>query len=224
MTDPILSSWNANARHWVAALENQELTSRILVTNQAVTAAVLAVQPKFVLDVGCGEGWLCRTLHQHGIQVRGIDGTSALIDHARQQGKAEYEVFSYQELVEGRYEPLQKADAAVFNFCLYHHQLTADLLIKARDWITPGGYMVIQTLHPQLALGPGEPYRDGWRQENWAGLKRPFTHPYYWYYRTSGSWLQLLASTGWTLRKMQEPLHPVKQIPVSLLITAQFNG
>ena len=41
--------------------------------------AVLALQPERVLDLGCGEGWLCRALLANEIEAVGIDGVPELV-------------------------------------------------------------------------------------------------------------------------------------------------
>ncbi|WP_221176052.1 class I SAM-dependent methyltransferase [Brevibacillus nitrificans] len=38
---------------------------------------IIRYRPSRVLDVGCGEGWLARTLNEEGIDVVGIDGSPA---------------------------------------------------------------------------------------------------------------------------------------------------
>lgn len=52
-------SWQANADAWTAAVREQRIESRRQVTD----AAILALAPLRILDLGCGEGWLRRTVH-----------------------------------------------------------------------------------------------------------------------------------------------------------------
>ena len=78
----ILDCWQQNADPWVDAIRNQEIASRVLVTNHAIESAVAATQPRNVIDVGCGEGWLVRRLQERGIAARGLDVVPALIDSA----------------------------------------------------------------------------------------------------------------------------------------------
>lgn len=62
----IRDSWRANAQAWVDAVRSGRIESRRLVTDQAVLDAVLTPRPRRVLDLGCGEGWLCRELLYRG--------------------------------------------------------------------------------------------------------------------------------------------------------------
>lgn len=213
----ILESWQANAAHWVAALENEELQSRKLVTNQAIIDAVVRLTPKTIIDIGCGEGWLCRALSSLDIITTGLDGTSALIDNALKKSNQNFCVASFEDIILKTWKPSTIYDVAVINFALYEHEQTERLLHTIRNF---SKQLVIQTLHPFAGINTNDNYVDGWRNESWAGLQRPFTHPYAWYYRTMGSWINLLVNTGWTINSMQEPVHPVSGFPLSLILVA----
>ena len=218
----ILASWQHNAHFWVDVLDKGELETRRLVTNEAVIRAVRGIPPAMVLDAGCGEGWLCRALQQQGIQTVGGDGVAELIQQARLKGPGHFEVMSFEEMLERHPWPQALFDAVVFNFCLYGKELTQHLLQQALQWVHPGGKLVLQTLHPYfITQHPGEKYIDGWRTEQWAGLNRPFTHPYQWYYRTFSSWLKLVQQAGWQIVEVQEPVHPLSGKPASLLLIAR---
>lgn len=216
----ILDSWHANAAQWIAALEAEELETRKLVTNQAIINTITAHHPTTILDVGCGEGWLCRALQLRGIVTVGVDGVAELIHHARMKGPGHFEVASFEELMIARNWTTDLFDGIVFNFCLYEKEVTAQLLHAATTWVQPHGKLFIQTLHPCTILHADEPYADGWKTETWAGLKRSFTHPYRWYYRTMASWMNLLQNAGWKNIQLLESVHPLNKKPVSIIITA----
>src|ERR1700674_1682806 len=63
----IVDSWRKNASPWTTAVRENQIASRALVTNKAIIDAVLSRSPRTVLDIGCGEGWLVRSLSEHGI-------------------------------------------------------------------------------------------------------------------------------------------------------------
>jgi SAM-dependent methyltransferase len=213
----VQQSWQANAHLWIEAIENSELESRVLATNAAVVEAVLALGPITVLDVGCGEGWLCRCLAQHGIEVTGIDATPALVSHAQKRGAGNFQVVSFEGVVAGHWQPAIVYDVAVINFALYGEALTHALLKTLSGFAK---HLVLQTVHPHAALRPGEAYQSGWQPEDWAGLKRPFTHPFQWYSRTVSAWVNTCVSAGFSIQQLSEPLHPQTGKPLSLVITA----
>lgn len=210
-------SWQANADAWTAAVREQRIESRRLVTDAAILQAVLALAPTRVLDVGCGEGWLCRGLAERGIESVGVDASAPLIDRARATdgAKGNYRVCGYAELGEMA-EQLGRFDVLVCNFALLEDPLTPTLE-ALHGVLAPGGRLLIQTLHPWRACNDAS-YRDGWRVETFAGFGEGFQEPMPWFFRTLESWLTLLTDTGWRLQWLQEPLHPESEQPVSLLL------
>src|SRR5256885_2172438 len=97
----ILESWERNATPWTAAVRENQIESRRLVTNAAIVDAVLSRSPRTVLDLGCGEGWLVRTLSERGIRAIGVDAIPALIDQAARTGGGEFRVASYEDIAAG---------------------------------------------------------------------------------------------------------------------------
>jgi 2-polyprenyl-3-methyl-5-hydroxy-6-metoxy-1,4-benzoquinol methylase len=210
-------SWQANADAWTAAVREQRIESRRLVTDAAIVQAILALAPKRVLDLGCGEGWLCRGLVEHGIEAVGVDASAPLIAVAQQAatGASQYRVCGYAEL-QSQAELLGRFDVLVCNFALLEEPLTPTLN-ALHGLLAENGRLLIQTLHPWRACNDAS-YRDGWRVETFAGFGEGFAQPMPWFFRTLESWLALFSETGWRLQWLQEPLHPESEQPVSLLM------
>ncbi len=223
MTDPefsdqrIIASWHTNAAAWTSAVREHHIESRRLVTDQAIVDTVLRRAPSTVIDIGCGEGWLARTLSQRGIRVLGLDAVPALIEQAQAAGGGEFRVASYEEIAAGAI-PV-RADLLVCNFSLIGKESVDGLLRAVPGLLTPRGALVIQTLHPVVACGE-EPYRDGWRVGSWQGFDAAFTYPAPWYFRTLGSWVALLAQHRLRVIEMLEPLHPDNQRPASVILVS----
>jgi 2-polyprenyl-3-methyl-5-hydroxy-6-metoxy-1,4-benzoquinol methylase len=210
-------SWQANADAWTAAVREQRIESRRLVTDAAIIRAILALKPQRVLDLGCGEGWLCRGLAEHGIQAVGVDASAPLIAAAQQAGHplSQYRVCGYAELAQQAAQ-LGRFDVLVCNFALLEQDLHANLL-TLQQLAKAEGHLLIQTLHPWRACHDAS-YRDGWRVETFSALAEGFAEPMPWFFRTLESWLALFQETGWRLQWLQEPLHPESEQPVSLLL------
>lgn len=210
-------SWQVNAAAWAAAVRGGAIASRQLATDAAIVEAVAALAPRRVLDLGCGEGWLARALAARGVLVTGTDASPALVEAARQAGGGSFHRLSYGEIAADPARAGDRFDAVVANFALLDDG-AAPLLRALPRVIAPGGALLIQTLHP-LAAGP--PYRDGWRLEDFRGFGAGAAwQPMPWYFRTVGSWLDLLRESGYALRALAEPLHPETALPLSLLLTA----
>lgn len=213
----IVDSWNTNAAAWTSAVREERIESRNLVTNAAIIDAVMSTRPKTVLDIGCGEGWLARELSARGIAVTGVDVVPSLIDSARVKGGGDFRVASYEEIAAGNLN--LRVDAAVANFSLIGKDAVDALLMSMPQLLSPGGSVVIQTLHPVVTCAD-LPYIDGWREGSWAGFSDDFTDPAPWYFRTLETWTKLIASTGLRLTEIREPVHPATGKPASLIMIA----
>ncbi|HQZ31284.1 MAG TPA: methyltransferase domain-containing protein [Arenimonas sp.] len=217
--DRLIRSWTGNAAAWTAAVRDGRIESRRLATDAAILDALRALRPARVLDVGCGEGWLCRALAAHGIEAVGIDVSAPLVDAARAAGSGRFEVLPYAGLADAA-RRLGSFDALACNFAL----LEEDIVPMLRDLhvlLAPGGHLVIQTVHPWTACGD-EAYRDGWRLEDFAAFgDQAFPEPMPWYFRTLATWLANLDDAGYRVDRLREPAHPGTARPLSLLLEAR---
>jgi 2-polyprenyl-3-methyl-5-hydroxy-6-metoxy-1,4-benzoquinol methylase len=214
----IRQSWQTNADAWTRAVREQRIESRRLVTDAAILGAIADGPARRVLDIGCGEGWLCRALAERGSECVGVDASVPLVDSAQAAGGGRFEVMDYAALIEAG-SRLGQFDVLVCNFALLDENI-APLLGALRERVAPGGRLLIQTVHPWAACG-NEPYVDGWRLETFAAFGGEFSSSMPWFFRTLESWLALLAASGWRLRQLREPRHPDTGQPCSLLLELQ---
>lgn len=157
----IVQSWAKNARPWIATIHAGAIESRRLVTDQAIIDAVRRQKPATGLDIGCGEGWLVRSLHD--IRMSGIDVIPDLINRARQESSHDFRLMSYGELAEGQIG--KRFDVGICNFSLLGKESVDDVFRAADAFLEPGGSLIVQTLHPLIACGVEqyEAPRDLWR-------------------------------------------------------------
>ena len=215
----IVTSWHTNARPWTKAVQNQEIESRTLVTDQAIVQAVTRLTPRRVLDVGCGEGWLARALVERGIEVVGIDVVPELIAEAQRLGGGRFQVCSYEDVAASRFGA-ERFDTIICNFSLLGKDSVEHLLPVLPRYVQPQGHVLIQTLHPVMACG-NRPYRDGWRPGSWDGFGPEFTDPAPWYFRTVESWIRLLRESGFAILECREPVHPGTGKPASIIFVSR---
>lgn len=211
----IADSWVANAQAWTAAVREERIASRRVATNRAIVDALLELAPRRVLDVGCGEGWLCRALASHRIDAFGIDASPPLIDAARAAGGDAYAVCDYAKLIE---TPLRfgRFDAVACNFALLDESIDP-LLLALQGTLESGGALLIQTVHPRTACGDGA-CTDGWRNETFAAFGDAFVAQMPWYFRTLETWRDSLSRCGYAVTGLREPAHPDSGEPLSLLL------
>lgn len=216
----VLDSWQTNAAAWSDIVRDQGVESRRLVTDAAVVDAVRGCSPRRVLDLGCGEGWLSRRLAAQGINVLGVDAIPELVRRAAEAGGggARYEVATYEELAERTFDA--PFDVVVANFSLIGATAVDDVVARVPAWLSHGGRLIVQTVHPLMAVGD-LPYETGWRPGSWSGFPSTFTDPAPWYFRTTSDWLSLVRRAGLEFESVREPLHPTSRRPASLLIVAR---
>jgi len=215
----VVPSWKINAARWIQAIEQSEIVSRQLATNQAIVDAIMSLQPKAVLDMGCGEGWLVRALTALNIMASGVDAIQEFIQYATTKGTEQYFVASYEEILQGKLNG-HRFDLLSFNFSLFEQELTRQLIAFTPRLLNEKGHLVIQTLHP-LNLPAEQPYISHWEEDSWKGLGKGFDSPHRWYFRTIADWVQLVVTSGFRLTKINEPLHPQTQRPLSLILIGQ---
>lgn len=218
----IIKSWKKNVDPWVQAIRDDEIQSRVLVTNKAIVDAVLALSPNTVLDVGCGEGWLTRALAQSGIDVLGVDVVPELIEVARKTGDGRFQAMAYEQMSAQSLN--QTFDAVVCNFSLLGDESVEHLFSQVDSLLNEGGRLVVQTIHPVAGCGDGT-YQDGWRAGAWAGfsqkLSEQFTDPAPWYFRTMDAWKGLFLTNALALEQVIEPLNPETQSPASVIFVGR---
>jgi 2-polyprenyl-3-methyl-5-hydroxy-6-metoxy-1,4-benzoquinol methylase len=215
----LLWSWMANAEAWTRAVREGRIASRRLVTDAAIVDAVVERAPQRVLDLGCGEGWLMRTLADRGIEAIGLDASMELVMAAEETGGGRFRCVSYDEVIEDPTRAGGPYDLIACNFSLLGAELVP-LLAALRGNLRPDGALVIQTVHPWTASA-GEPYAEGWRTETFDAFGGDFAEPMPWYFRTLEGWMDALREAGFRVAALREPLHPETGRPASLLIVAE---
>ena len=218
----IQQSWEANADAWIHAIDQNQIESRRAATDEAILQAVMRYEPRRVLDVGCGEGWLTRALANRGVEVVGVDGCAALIDRACEKGGGCFRAIGYDDIIADRAILGQSYDMIVCNFSLLGEEI-GDLLRSLQQAIVSDGHLLIQTIHPFTA-SQEQPYVDGWKIETFNNFGGAFREPMPWYFRTVSSWFQQVSESGWRICEFQEPIHPQTKIPLSLLLICQSPG
>lgn len=216
----IIASWKKNVAPWISAVQNDEIESRVKITNNAIFEAVVTRKPLTVLDIGCGEGWLVRALESAGIRCTGIDAISEFIAFARENGPGQFIQIGYENL---SHETLQETfDVVVCNFSLLGDESVETLFNNIPSILAPHGALIVQTVHP--IVGCGElAYKDGWRDGSWAGFNKRFCEPAPWYFRTIQSWTALFNRNNFEILSVVEPINNKTNTQASILFVAEHR-
>ena len=213
-----------NVQAWVTAVGENEIESRVLVTNQSIVNVILKQAPKTVLDIGCGEGWLSRELGKSGINTLGIDIVPELITHAKKKGTGRFRILSYEQV--SAESVGEKFDVIVCNFSLLGKESVLHVFKQVPHLLNESGFFIIQTIHPLIASSGNKvsnnDNKDGWRQGSWTGFNQDFCDPAPWYYRTLESWKALFIDNGFKLSEILEPRYPITKKTVSIIFIGKL--
>lgn len=80
-----MNGWESSAQAWIDFVDRGD-PNRVYVIDPAVRRTLGSADGLKVLDVGCGEGRLCRELASQGAEVVGLDPVLGLVEVARRRG------------------------------------------------------------------------------------------------------------------------------------------
>lgn len=215
MEKEILKSWDENATEWIRILESKKIPSREF-TNKAIINLLTELPVSKVLDCGCGEGWLTRSVAKIGKISVGVDATLKLIENAKNKSSESFYQLSYEEVVAGKSIPENPFEAVVFNFCLYKKNGIEELLKIIKKSISKNGFIIIQTMHPFFLTEQKLPYESQWIMDSWKGLSGDFENGHSWYARTFENWISVFTKSGLQLYKTIEVTN-YEHSPVSVI-------
>lgn len=206
--------WNSNAQNWLDALTQGAIPSRKC-TDDAIRC--ILGEATSLLDVGCGEGWLARSLPQ--TRYLGIDGSAELIRLARSQSpqnsRAEFEQVSYDNIIRGQWAPDWNFQKIVFNFSLLEDNV-AEVLQAAGGWLDNDGELIIQTIHPCFKL---DPYQEQWHEETFSKTGIVYRGKMFWHAKTMQGWFMQFHAAGLVTTREFEP--SIDGAPVSVIFVLQ---
>jgi SAM-dependent methyltransferase len=137
-------AWEAEARHWIAWAREPGHDTYWRFHRDAFLPG-LPPPPALVVDVGCGEGRLPRDLRARGYEVVGIDGSTTLIDAAREADPGgDYRVADAAAL------PLPDARADIVTAFMSPQDFDdlAGAMREAARVLRPGGHVRAAVVHP----------------------------------------------------------------------------
>ena len=216
MDNRIIDTWEKNADEWVKVIDKGLIESRQY-TNKAIENVLRDMSEKKILDIGCGEGWLTRSMTKMGKTAVGIDAIDALLANARTKGPESFYCLSYEDIIAGKQIPDAPFDAAVFNFCLYQKEGLHELLENTKKSLHKEGIIIIQTLHPYFLFSNDLEYKSQTISDSWKGLPGSFSDGHRWFARTFEDWVSVISKSGMKVSELRETLNADKK-PISLIL------
>ncbi len=127
---------------------------RRLLLNPAIFGLLGDVGGRWVLDAGCGQGYLSRLLAERGASVVGVDASRRLLDHAEALEARRAQGISYRQRDLSRLGDVGGPfDAVVANMVFLDIADWRPALANCVDALGPGGRLVYSLLHPCWVSG-----------------------------------------------------------------------
>lgn len=216
------NGWQDSAGAWVADQGDRGDFGRRYVLDPVMLPRALAAGAARALDVGCGEGRFCRLLAQAGVDVVGLDPTSALLAVARARDPRGI-------YVKGTAERLPFADGA-FDLVVSYLSLidipdVAAAIPEMARMLAPGGTLLIANLNGfNTACGDRGWIKDADGRRMHYPLDHYLQERAMWieyrgirivnHQRPLGTYMRLLLDAGLTLTFFDEP-RPSADTPAS---------
>ncbi|URN06176.1 class I SAM-dependent methyltransferase [Actinomadura madurae] len=140
--------WEANAQYWVKVIRERRDRYRTELTDTAVLDAVGPCADLRVLDAGCGEGYLSRTLASRGADVTGVDAAQGLVDAAASHPSRPENTRFLRASVEDLPLEDDAFDLVLCNHLFSHLQDPTRAIGEFGRVLKSGGRMILLTLHP----------------------------------------------------------------------------
>lgn len=178
-------------------------TYNAYVDRPAMLDLVGEVAGQRVLDAGCGPGLHAAALAERGASVVGLEGSAALVEHARARLGDGAEVHQHDlnlpldTLADGSF------DGALCALVLHHLHDRPQFLSEVSRVIRPGGWFVLSTSHP---TSDWRHFEGSYFSEEWVDLDlRDGKHTVHLQRMTLEMIFDELLGAGFTVERLVEP-------------------
>jgi len=206
--------WERNADFWIKIIREKLDPYRLKITNKAVLNLLKKRKNLKILDAGCGEGYLCRTLSKKGHQVFGIDFSPKLIEAAQELERKKPLGIKY---FIGDFRKT-KFSSSYFDVVLCHQTINEIPNPKKafREFsriLKTKGNLILLFLHPCFEINPEKYFQKVKIKKSYylvSEIKSP--SPYFYLHLPLSEWIDSLNKTGFSIKKVGEPHPPLTLI------------
>jgi len=156
MTDD--GGWTDSSAAWIASMGEEGDNGRRYVLDPAFRARFAAGGYKRALDLGCGEGRVCRMMQSYGIATVGIDPTIPMIEEARRRDPGGDYRLSGAEALD---LPDSSFDLVVSCLTMIDIPDFRAAISEGARVLSPGGTFLVANLTPVISSSMGR----GWRYD-----------------------------------------------------------
>lgn len=233
MRDSVWVQWEDNAEAFADLIAEQGTPHNRKILNPWVEKLLGDVKGKYLLDAGCGEGYLSRRYAQLGAKVLGIDFSNRLIELAMSKTTDEQNVeYMVGNICRLEGIPDSAFDSVLCNLVLLNVACLEDAINEFYRVLKPGGVLVCSIVHPAFNFyGPGtwemgeknpvtnrriglyfkvdnyldeKSYERYWKTKEGEKFPRPITF----FHRKVSTYVNALVSAGFTIDVIDEPIPP----------------
>lgn len=175
----------------------------------ALRALLPTVLEADVVDLGCGDGALSRSLAEAGARsVLAVDPSARMLELAAAR-TADPRVRFRQSFAEDLQLSADSVDLVVSSLALHYVEDLAGLLQRVASWLRPGGLFVASIEHPVITASSGRACEHGVLLADYAdeGVRhsRWFVEDVVKYHRTTGTIVSDVLNAGLVLTALHEP-------------------
>ena len=159
-----------------------------------------------VLDAGCGEGHIARTLAQRGAEVTAIDLAPRLLTIAQERGPGTSTTYLAHDLSRPLPQYREFFDLVVSNLVLPDVDDYRGYIATLGDVLKPGGRAVLSLLNPYRSVLDERVrhyFESGRGIREYRGLARWGIHTYY-YHRTLEEYVTAFRESGFLLSNLSD--------------------
>lgn len=152
----ITRAWDTFAHEWADSYNEYGDLNRQYVIDPTILQLLGAIEGLSILDVGCGNGYLCRLLAKKGARIVGIDASKTFIQMARQKEKEHPLGIEYYAGTICNMNLFQDKtfDLAVSNLVLMDLYDLDKAVRELRRVLKTGGRLIFSIMHPCFASPP----------------------------------------------------------------------
>lgn len=225
------NDWNIVADSWTSLIRPEGTLHHRFILNPCIRGLLEPVKGSYILDAGCGEGYLSREFANAGAKVLGVDFSNQMIEKCKLSASGPPSLEIKYRCADIRQMPFlvdQSVDKILSNLCFpnLETEVVRKALLEFHRVLKPEGCLVFSILHPCFESGLGgwefgEKDSSGRREtkflkvdyyfheksyeRQWKSPEGPFPQPMRFIHRTLQTYFHLISEIGFIVETIREP-------------------